>query len=62
MTREEYHRYEQHVKAHCVIGTDYHVTNEHIVHADGRTSNSGEIFGYYIITWQYFERSCLSLM
>jgi beta-glucosidase/6-phospho-beta-glucosidase/beta-galactosidase len=63
MTRAEYHWFaEHHVKAHCVMGTDYYVTNEHIVHADETVTNSGEIFGYYIITREYFQRYRLPVM
>ncbi|HEX6617261.1 MAG TPA: family 1 glycosylhydrolase [Gemmatimonadales bacterium] len=63
MTRDEYHWFAQHyVKAHCVMGTDYYVTNEHIVHADDTVTDSGEIFGYYIITREYFQRYRLPVM
>ena len=35
MTREEYHWFgEHHVKAHCIMGTDYYMSNEHLVHPD----------------------------
>lgn len=63
MTRDQYHWFlENHVKAQCVMGTDYYVTNEHVVHADGSTTASGEIFGYYVITHQYFSRYRLPVM
>jgi beta-glucosidase/6-phospho-beta-glucosidase/beta-galactosidase len=63
MTRDEYHWFRQnHVKARCVMGNDYYVTNEHLVHDDGHTSASGEIFGYYVITHQYFRRYRLPVM
>ena len=44
------------------MGNDYYVTNEHLVHEDGTTSASGEIFGYYVITHQYFTRYRLPVM
>ena len=50
------------MKANCVMGTDYYVTNEHLVHADGRVTPSGEIFGYYVITRQYYDRYRLPVM
>jgi beta-glucosidase/6-phospho-beta-glucosidase/beta-galactosidase len=50
------------VKAHCVMGIDYYVTNEHLVHPDGHTQASGEIFGYYVITQQYYKRYRLPIM
>ena len=63
ITRGEYHwLLENHVKARCVMGNDYYVTNEHLVHEDGNTSPSGEIFGYYVITRQYFSRYRLPVM
>lgn len=63
MTRDEYHWFAQnHVKTRCVMGNDYYVTNEHLVHRDGRTTPSGEIFGYYVITKQYFDRYKLPVM
>jgi len=65
MTRQEYEWFMQAAKAvkkHCVMGNDYYVTNEHMVHADGSTSDSGEIFGYYAITHQYFNRYHLPVM
>lgn len=45
-----------------IMGTDYYVTNEHMVHADGSTSPAGEIFGYYVITQQYYTRYRLPVM
>jgi beta-glucosidase/6-phospho-beta-glucosidase/beta-galactosidase len=63
MTREEYHWFSKyHVKARCIMGNDYYVTNEHLVHSDGSTTASGEIFGYYVITHQYFNRYGLPVM
>lgn len=63
MTREEYHWFpEHHLKNRCVMGTDYYVTNEHMVHPNGHTSAAGEIFGYYVITHQYFSRYRLPVM
>ncbi|GAB2705942.1 family 1 glycosylhydrolase [Mucilaginibacter koreensis] len=63
MTDEEYTWFHDHqVKAKCIMGTDYYVTNEHMVHPDGSTSASGEIFGYYVITKQYYDRYRLPVM
>jgi beta-glucosidase/6-phospho-beta-glucosidase/beta-galactosidase len=44
------------------MGNDYYVTNEHLVHPDGMTQASGEIFGYYVITKQYYNRYKLPIM
>ncbi len=63
MTRAEYHWFfDNHVKSRCIMGNDYYVTNEHLVHKDGTTSASGEIFGYYVITHQYYDRYKLPVM
>ncbi len=63
MSRDEYHWFQNHhVKAQCILGNDYYVTNEHLVNGDGTTNPSGEIFGYYIITRQYYDRYRLPVM
>jgi beta-glucosidase/6-phospho-beta-glucosidase/beta-galactosidase len=63
MSREEYHWFlENQVKAKCIMGNDYYVTNEHLVFPDGHTQAAGEIFGYYVITHQYFRRYKLPIM
>jgi len=63
MTRAEYHWFaEHHVKAHCVMGNDYYDTNEHFVTEEGEVLPSGEIFGYYQITKQYYDRYHLPVM
>ncbi|MGI8636657.1 MAG: family 1 glycosylhydrolase, partial [Segetibacter sp.] len=36
MTRDEYHWFEDNqVNARCIMGNDYYVTNEHVIHPDG---------------------------
>jgi beta-glucosidase/6-phospho-beta-glucosidase/beta-galactosidase len=63
MTREEYSWFAQNqVKAKCIMGNDYYVTNEHLVFPDGHTQAAGEIFGYYVITNQYYRRYKLPIM
>ena len=63
MTRAEYHFFlENDLRHHCVMGTDYYVTNEHRVAPNGGTRPSGEIFGYCEITRQYYERFRLPVM
>jgi beta-glucosidase/6-phospho-beta-glucosidase/beta-galactosidase len=62
-TPKDYHWFiENQVKARCVMGNDYYVTNEHLVHPNGSTQASGEIFGYYVITRQYYSRYKLPIM
>jgi beta-glucosidase len=63
MTREEYHFFMgKHLKRHCIMGNDYYITNEHRVSADGSTRASGEVFGYHVITSQYYDRYKLPVM
>jgi beta-glucosidase/6-phospho-beta-glucosidase/beta-galactosidase len=44
------------------MGTDYYVSNEHILRRDGRTIGSGEVYGYYVITRQYYDRYRIPVM
>jgi beta-glucosidase/6-phospho-beta-glucosidase/beta-galactosidase len=63
MTRDEYHWFLEHqVRGNCVMGTDYYPSNEHLLRGDGSTIPAGEIFGYYVITRQYFDRYRLPVM
>jgi len=63
MTREEYHFFlHNNLRHHCIMGNDYYPTNEHYVSADGMTHASGEIFGYAVITHQYYDRYRLPVM
>jgi beta-glucosidase len=63
MTREEYEFFlGQRLKRHCILGNDYYHTNEHLVTKDGHTSASGEIFGYHVITSEYYRRYRLPVM
>jgi beta-glucosidase len=66
MTRDEYHWFLEHgqqMRSHCVMGNDYYITNEHEVFDEaGHFQPSGEIFGYYVITKQYFDRYHLPVM
>ena len=63
MERKEYHWFlDNQVSARCIMGNDYYVTNEHLVHPDGTTESSGEVFGYYVITHQYYSRYKLPIM
>lgn len=65
MTRAEYEWQMLHgrrIKKHCIMGNDYYYTNEHYVSAEGEITDSGEIFGYYVITKQYYDRYHLPVM
>jgi beta-glucosidase len=65
MTRQEYEWLMEQgrlVKPFCVMGNDYYWTNEHYVDSEGTITTSGEIFGYYVITKQYYDRYHLPVM
>jgi beta-glucosidase/6-phospho-beta-glucosidase/beta-galactosidase len=63
MTKEEYHFFlNNNLKHYCIMGNDYYVTNEHRVSSDGNTVAAGEIFGYHVITRQYYDRYQLPVM
>lgn len=63
MTRAEYEWFIDHeVRTRCIMGNDYYISNEHLVRGDGTLEPAGEIFGYYVITKQYFSRYGLPVM
>ena len=64
MTDKEYMWFQekQVIKSRCIMGNDYYITNEHMVHPNESTSPAGEIFGYYVITHQYFRRYKMPVM
>lgn len=64
MSLEEYQWFmsQRDLRAHCIMGTDYYITNEHILRADGVSIGAGDVYGYYVITRQYYERHRLPVM
>ena len=44
------------------MGTDYYITNEHIIKSDGTTIGAGDVYGYYVITRQYYDRYRMPVM
>lgn len=47
----------------CVMGNDYYASNEHLVSpGDGPIEQAGPVYGYYILTRQYFDRYKLPVM
>ena len=63
MSRADYQWFrDNEVKGFCVMGNDYYQTNEHSVCAETAIEPSGEIFGYYVITRQYYDRYRLPVM
>jgi hypothetical protein len=63
MTEDDYRFFmTQHYRYRCIMGTDYYVTNEHMLKPDGNLKPAGETFGYYVITKQYYQRYGLPVM
>lgn len=63
LTSDEYHWFfRRKFSPRQIMGNDYYVTNEHLVDHNGRVTPSGEIFGYYVITKQYYDRYHLPIM
>ncbi|MGF1634524.1 MAG: family 1 glycosylhydrolase [Phycisphaerae bacterium] len=64
MTEAEYlwHMDQSDLKRHCILGTDYYITNEHVLHADGSATRVGDVYGYYVITRQYYDRYGVHVM
>jgi len=63
MTRDEYRFFmKNNLKHHSIMGNDYYVTNEHLMSEDCSMRASGEIFGYAVITRQYYDRYRLPVM
>jgi beta-glucosidase len=63
MTRDEYAFFmNRKTRYRCVVGNDYYLTNEHLLTAPNAREPAGEIFGYYVITKQYYDRYRLPIM
>lgn len=45
-----------------VLGADYYALNEHLLRPDGSTRASGELYGFYVLARQYYERYGVPLM
>lgn len=50
------------LRRRCILGTDYYRTNEQAVHPDGHIHPIGEVFGYYVVMKQYYDRYLLPVM
>jgi len=63
MTPAECRFFEEHaLRGHCILGSDYYVTNEHHVRADGTSRDAGEMLGYAMIALEYARRYGLPMM
>ena len=57
LDRDEYEWFmRQDVGRHAILGIDYYEWNEKLVNSDGQLETLGELFGWYVITQQYFDR------
>jgi hypothetical protein len=51
------------LRPYCILGTDYYRTNEQLVYPDGHIYPvGGEVFGYYVVMRDYFDRYRLPVM
>lgn len=57
MTPDEYNWFmSQDASRRSILGVDYYEWNEKLINSDGNPENLGELFGWYVITQQYYER------
>ena len=52
----------QAIRPRCVLGIDYYEWNEKVINSDRRPESLGELFGWYVITKQYYDRYRRPLM
>jgi beta-glucosidase/6-phospho-beta-glucosidase/beta-galactosidase len=63
MTEEEYEFFHaQNLREHCVLGNDYYITNEHLLVNEHDRVFAGEVFGYAVVTRDYYARYNLPVM
>ncbi len=62
VNRDDYTWFMNQYHYDCVVGTDYYVTNERILDDEGRVFHVGEVFGWYLLTMDYYERYHKPLM
>jgi beta-glucosidase/6-phospho-beta-glucosidase/beta-galactosidase len=66
MTPQEYNWLMEHGRRlvpNCVMGNDYYATNEHMVPpGEAPCYEAGLVYGYYILTRQYYERYRMPVM
>ncbi|BDV33556.1 family 1 glycosylhydrolase [Methylocystis iwaonis] len=63
MPPEEYAWFmQQDVGARAILGVDYYEWNEKLINANGDAQALGELFGWYVIARQYYERYQRPLM
>jgi beta-glucosidase/6-phospho-beta-glucosidase/beta-galactosidase len=53
---------QQDAKHRAILGVDYYVWNEKLIDTNGRAQTLGELFGWYVVAQQYYERYRMPLM
>lgn len=57
MPRDEYEWFmKQNIGRRAILGLDYYEWNEKLINSDGQLEGLGELFGWYVITMQYYKR------
>ena len=57
MPSEEYAWFlQQDVRQRAILGVDYYEWNEKLIDSNGRAQTLGELFGWYVIASQYYQR------
>jgi beta-glucosidase len=63
MTAEEYDYFQVYdLREHCVLGNDYYAANEHLLIDEHTRVYAGDIFGYHVVTRDYYQRYNLPAM
>jgi beta-glucosidase/6-phospho-beta-glucosidase/beta-galactosidase len=64
VTEDDARFFEEHAicAGHCILGTDYYSSNEHLVEPDGSRGGAEELIGYPMIVREYHERYGVPLM
>ena len=63
MTEKEYLFFMEHnLREHCILGTDYYTANEHLLINPRERIFAGDVFGYYVLTQDYYRRYNLPVM
>jgi beta-glucosidase/6-phospho-beta-glucosidase/beta-galactosidase len=57
MPKDEYEWFmSQDAARRAILGLDYYKWNEKLINSAGQAESLGELFGWYVITYQYYER------
>jgi beta-glucosidase len=63
LTEEEYDFFLTHnLREYCIMGNDYYAANEHLLVDEERRIYAGDVFGYYVVTKDYYLRYNLPMM